>query len=66
MLVQEYGVWEKVLFGSDYPFTTVDASLAGMRELNEMLEGTRLPRLNMEEMEAMFERDTLSILGINR
>jgi hypothetical protein len=37
-----------------------------MRELNEMLEGTRLPRLNMEEMEAMFERDTLSILGINR
>lgn len=24
MLVQEYGVWDKVLFGSDYPFGTVD------------------------------------------
>ena len=64
MLVQEYGVWDKILFGSDYPFTTVDASLKGMRALNEMLEGTNLPRLNMDEMERMFERDTLDILGV--
>jgi len=64
MLVQEYGVWNKLLFGSDYPFTTVQASLDGMRRLNEMLEGTRLPCLDMTKMEAMFERDTLNILGI--
>ncbi|MBM3735129.1 MAG: amidohydrolase [Acidobacteria bacterium] len=64
MLLQEYGVWDKLLFGSDYPFTTVDASLKGMRELNNMLEGTALPRLDMDEMEAMFHRDTLSILGL--
>lgn len=64
MLVQEYGVWDKVLFGSDYPFTTVDASLEGMRSLNNMLEGTALPRLNMDKMEAMFYRDSLKILGI--
>jgi uncharacterized protein len=64
MLVQEYGVWDKVLFGSDYPFTTVDASLAGMRGLNGMVEGTRLPRLNMDEMETMFHRNTLGVLGI--
>ena len=64
MLVQEYGVWDKILFGSDYPFTTVDASLAGMRNLNDMLEGTALPRLDMDAMEAMFHRDTLAILGI--
>lgn len=64
MLVQEYGVWDKVLLGSDYPFTTIDASLKGMRELNLMLEGTALPRLNMDKMEAMFERDSLTLLGI--
>ena len=64
MLVQEYGVWNKVLFGSDYPFTTVDASLEGMRALNGMLEGTCLPRLDMDAMERMFERDTMGILGI--
>ncbi len=65
MLVQEYGVWHKVLFGSDYPFTTVTASLAGMRGLNDMLAGTSLPRLNMDKMEELFARDTLAILGIS-
>ena len=29
MLVQEYGVWDKVLFGTDYPFTTVNATSTG-------------------------------------
>ena len=65
MLLQEYGVWNKLLFGTDYPFTTVDASLEGMRGLNRMLEGTNLPRLNMDKMEAMFFQDTLRILGIS-
>lgn len=64
MLVQEYGVWHKVLFGSDYPFTTVAASLAGMRRLNGMLEGTRLPRLNTDKMEEMFHRESLKLLEI--
>ena len=66
MLLQEYGVWHKLLFGSDYPFTTVNASLEGMRGLNHMLEGTRLPRLNMEKMEQMFYRNSLELLGLLR
>jgi uncharacterized protein len=65
MLLQEYGAWRKLLFGSDYPFTTVTASLSGMRALNKMLEGTALPRLNMDEMEKMFHRDSLAALGIS-
>ena len=64
MLVQEYGVWEKILFGTDYPFTTVSASVAGIRGLNSMLEGTRLPRLNEVMIEAMLNRDSLKLLGI--
>jgi predicted TIM-barrel fold metal-dependent hydrolase len=64
MLVQEYGVWHKLLFGSDYPFTTVAASLDGIRKLNEMLEGTNLPRLNTERIEQMFARDSLRLLQI--
>jgi hypothetical protein len=35
-----------------------------MRKLNDMLEGTRLPRLYTEKMEEMFQRDTLRLLGI--
>jgi predicted TIM-barrel fold metal-dependent hydrolase len=64
MLVQEYGVWHKVLFGSDYPFTTVNASIDGLRKLNDMLEGTKLPRLNMAEIEKLIYRDSLSLLGL--
>jgi len=43
---------------------TVDASLEGMRQLNCMLEGTSLPRLDMAKMEEMFQRNTLDILEI--
>ena len=64
MLVQEYGVWDKVLFGTDYPFTTVNATLDGLHSLNKMLEGTALPRLNEAKIEAMVSRDTLALLGI--
>lgn len=64
ILVQEYGVWDKLLFGSDYPFTTVDASIEGLRGLNGQLEGTRLPRLDEQQIEALIHRDSLSILGL--
>jgi predicted TIM-barrel fold metal-dependent hydrolase len=66
MLVQEYGVWNKVLFGTDYPFTTVRETLAGLRGLNRMLEGTSLPRLYLDEMERMIYRDSLSLLQLKR
>jgi predicted TIM-barrel fold metal-dependent hydrolase len=64
MLVQEYGIWDKLLFGTDYPFTTVDATISGLRNLNKMLEGTALPRLNEHQIEAMIHRDSLKLLGI--
>ena len=65
MLVQEYGVWGKILFGTDYPFTTVNASIDGMHGLNRMLEGTALPRLDPAAIEAMIHRDTLTLLGLS-
>lgn len=64
MLVQEYGVWDKVLFGTDYPFTSVRATLDGLRNLNNMLAGTALPRLSMDAIESMIHRDSLSLLGL--
>ena len=64
MLVQEYGVWDKVLFGTDYPFTTVTASIDGLRKLNAMLDGTALPRLDAAKIEAMIHRDSLPLLGL--
>lgn len=64
MLVQEYGVWDKVLFGTDYPFTTVNATIDGLRALNKMLEGTSLPRLDVGQIEGLIQRDSLGLLGL--
>lgn len=64
MLVQEYGVWHKLLFGTDYPFTTVDATIEGLGALNAMLHGTALPRLDESQIEAMIHRDSLRLLGL--
>lgn len=65
MLVQEYGVWDKVLFGTDFPFTTVNATVDGLRGLNSMLEGTALPRLKIDKIEELIFRDTLPLLGLD-
>lgn len=64
MMVQEYGVWHKVLFGTDYPFTTVNASVDGLRKLNAMVQGTSLPRLDEDQIERMIFRDNFSLLGL--
>jgi predicted TIM-barrel fold metal-dependent hydrolase len=64
MLVQEYGVWDKILFGTDYPFTTVNATIEGLLNLNKMADGTSLPRLDPAMINAMIYRDSLKFLGL--
>jgi predicted TIM-barrel fold metal-dependent hydrolase len=66
MLAQEYGVWEKLLFGTDYPFTTVNASIAGLRHLNALTQGTSLPKLSEAAIEEMIHRDALALLGLEQ
>ena len=64
MLVQEYDIFDKVLFGSDFPATTTASSLEGVRGLNQIVEGTSLPRVCMDKVEEILNRDSLSLLGI--
>lgn len=64
MLVQEYGVWDKLMFGTDYPFTNVNDSIAGLCNLNAMLAGTALPRLNEQSLQDMIHRDSLKLLNL--
>ncbi len=66
MLVQEYGVWDKILFGTDYPFTTANATIDGLRKLNDMTAGTGLPRLSEAAIETLIHRDSLTLLGLNQ
>lgn len=65
MLVQEYGVWDKLLFGSDYPFTTVNASVDGLREIAKVKSPAGLPDLVAAEVERLIDRDALTLLGLS-
>lgn len=64
MLVQEYGVWHKLLFGTDYPFTTVDATIDSLSRLNDMMGAGERARLDQSAINAMIRRDSLSLLGL--
>lgn len=66
MLVQEYGVWHKLLFGTDYPFTTVNATLQTLDQLSDMFAVSSAGRLNPEAIQKMIHRDTLGLLGLSR
>jgi len=44
----EYGVGHKILFGTDFPFDTVAGAIAGLRQVNDLVKGTRLPRVPTE------------------
>jgi uncharacterized protein len=62
MLVHEYGVWNKLLFGTDFPITDVAESLAGLRNLATIqIDRFRLPA---DQIEALIERDALPLLGL--
>jgi uncharacterized protein len=60
----EYGVSDKLLFGSDYPFSTAEKAAAGLRSINSLVNGTSLPRVPESVIEAIIERPTLEVLGI--
>ena len=60
----EYGVADKLLFGSDYPFSTADKAAAGLRSINSLTSGTNLPRVPQSVIEAIIERPTLEVLGL--
>jgi predicted TIM-barrel fold metal-dependent hydrolase len=63
---KEYGVLDKLLFGSDYPFTTPEASIDALRNFNRMVEGTNLPGLAPEEIERLIAAPALACLGLER
>jgi predicted TIM-barrel fold metal-dependent hydrolase len=64
ILAKEYGVFEKLLFGSDYPYTTPEASLESLRNFNRITEGTNLPKLGDQEIESLIQRPILRLLNL--
>jgi uncharacterized protein len=65
VLAMEYGVLDRLLFGTDYPFTTPASTLEALRHVNDLVQGTSLPRIPSERIDAMIQRDTLGLLGLD-
>ncbi len=64
MLAQEYGASHKLLFGSDYPFTTPADSADALRNVNHIHGSSGLPRITEKVVEGILQRDVLGVLGI--
>jgi uncharacterized protein len=65
-LLFEYRTDHKVLFGSDFPFTTTGSSLDGVRNINAILGQSGLPPIPGNVVEGIIHRDALSLLGLSR
>lgn len=48
MTAIEYGVEHKLILGSDFPSATLAQVIAGQRKVNDILEGTKFPRVSDE------------------
>ena len=60
----EFGVMDKLLFGSDFPFVTVERQAHELRNINDVVAGTGLPRIPEDQIEAIIQRDSLALLGL--
>ncbi len=60
----EWNVLPKLLFGSDFPITTVQETLDALRQVNSVVEGTNLPRVPEDALEDIIQRDALELLGL--
>ncbi|WP_432710537.1 amidohydrolase family protein [Pedobacter sp.] len=63
-LLEEYRAHEKVLFGSDFPFTTTAGSINGVRQINDVIAQSGLPIVSPEIIDRIINRDTLNLLEL--
>jgi uncharacterized protein len=63
-LVTEWNVFDRLLFGSDYPIATPAETATGLRRVNEPIAGTGLPPVPLDAIEAIIERDPLPLLSL--
>ncbi|HHY82492.1 MAG TPA: amidohydrolase [Clostridiales bacterium] len=64
LLAAEYGCGNKILFGSDFPATTTQSSIIGLKNVNKVVEGTNLPKVPLTMIEDIIHRNSLALLGI--
>jgi predicted TIM-barrel fold metal-dependent hydrolase len=64
VLAHQYGVIDKLLFGSDFPYTNATECIETLYSINQLAQGTNLPVVPREALRGIVERDTLALLGL--
>jgi predicted TIM-barrel fold metal-dependent hydrolase len=58
------GVIDKLLFGSDFPYTNAEECIESLYHINQLAQGTNLPVVPREALRGIVERDALGLLGL--
>jgi predicted TIM-barrel fold metal-dependent hydrolase len=59
------GVIDKLLFGSDFPYTVATECIEALYSINQLAQGTNLPVVPREALRGIVERDSLGLLGLD-
>jgi predicted TIM-barrel fold metal-dependent hydrolase len=60
----EYRVLDRVLFGTDYPFSTVERTVAGLRAAAKLCRDLGIAPITDDDVDAICQRDSLALLGL--
>jgi hypothetical protein len=60
----QYGVIDKLLFGSDFPYTHAAGCIEALYSLNQIAHGSNLPIVPREALRGIVEREALGLLGL--
>ncbi len=60
----QYGVTDKLLFGSGFPDAAASYCIEALYSINHLVNGTNLPTIPREQLRGIVERDALTLLGI--
>lgn len=63
-MATEWGVLDKLLFGSDFPVSNPREAFAKLRSVNEIVAGTQMPKVPEEAIEQIIHADALGALGL--
>ena len=66
MGAKEFGVLDKLLFGSGFPAAKVQDCMESLLGLNKLLADTSLPVVPLSSVRGVIERDSLKAIGIEK
>lgn len=64
VMASEWSCLPKLLFGSDFPVTTPAFAMSALRAVNDIVVGTRMPKIDPAAIEAIIHADALGALGL--